>query len=208
MTINKYLLQLSFTNTDCVPSTLRRLPNEKLNGLMQRQGPTTGKQIVESIHNDVTLEAFHEEMCAAGFTLEDACWQVRLDKRRDNKTYAMVRFVYVRVEDAPEVDPKVMDDWVEAQRLLTEKAMWKVRGYRNPSPAAAPGEEDACFVSVNADWREPLCYPNGDPITRWAKDEQGKRMGTEKIPIEAVHFVRLDEALLPVVKRIKESVSA
>jgi len=46
-------------------------------------------------------------------------------------------------------------------------------------------------VSVNLEARQPLFRPDGQPVTVWQKDENGKRVGDAPLPLKGDYCLHI-----------------
>jgi len=76
-------------------------------------------------------------------------------------------------------------------RFSRSPACWRGRSFFNPF--CKNGEEIPVqrAVSVNLEARQPLFRPDGQPVTVWQKDENGKRVGNTPLPLKADYCLRI-----------------
>lgn len=74
---------------------------------------------------------------------------------------------------------------------LCEVAMWRVRSFSNPFYKNGEEIPDQRAVSINLEARQPLLRPDGQPLTVWQKDENGKRVGEAPLLLKADYYLRI-----------------
>lgn len=173
-------LQFSFGSAKVVPSQVRQIDDEGLDTRVQRKIASGGEQIIPPTPvvdvSELPTALFDQ------FVLVDAWRQLRLDRKHVLKgktsnvpTYHVVRFTFCRSIDVIKVN--IQDEEFEgvcaALMNIVGTAFWRVRAYRNPD-FQHPGRN---VVSVNMEVREPLFLPDGKPVVRWERDENGQKVG-------------------------------
>lgn len=191
--------QFSFSNPRIVPHSLKQLEREgetleKRNERKEREG--SGSMIIEPTEN-CSLVEFLDNLEEAGYEMVDAFYQSRVDPKDPcgRRMYHMMRFLFARREyvDLSDEFKKVQDTIRAELREICAQAMWRVRVFRNPffkKGEEIPGQH---ALSINLEARKPLFCPDGQPVTVWQKDEDGRRVGDKPIPIKPDHCLRIKD---------------
>lgn len=105
----------------------------------------------------------------------------------------MVLFLFARREFVELSDEfkKVRDIIRTELRSICEATMWRVRSFSNPLYKNGEEIPDQRAVSINLEARQPLFRPDGQPVTVWQNDENGKRVGDAPLPIKADYCLRI-----------------
>lgn len=181
-------LQFSFSNSDVIPASVKRVARETLDEMIERKGPGAGVMVIQPTERCSILE-FIEELEASGYELVDAFYKARIDKKdpRIARTYHMVRFVFARNEFAePSAEFVTKRGVIRADlEKICDDAMWRVRAFLNPFEKNGKEIEGVKALSVNLEARVPFLLPDGKPVVEWQKDEAGQRVGDEPLPIRA-----------------------
>lgn len=196
--IDGLLFQFSFSNKSLVPAWFWRKDAEALSDRKvrkEREKNNNGSVQLIAPKMNTGLLAFVHELEAAGWVMTDALAQERADPKHEGHTYFAVRFMYHRAPLPQPLDPKweavVRDICRPALVKFCKEAMWRVRAYRNP--LHREGAEGLFGISINCEVRQPLRNDKGERIVRWAKDEQGERVGEQPLPIVPEAYLRLVE---------------
>lgn len=199
-------MQFSFTNPDAVPSSVKRLPQETPAERAERKGLTNTVRAGESLIQPTegcSISRFTAELEAAGYELVDASYKPRLDAKDPSgrRTYHMVRFVFARHEFAEPSDEfkKVRESVRVDLQKACDLAYWRTRSFSNPFYQNGEEVPEARAMSINFEARQPRYLPDGNLVTEWQKDENGKRVGEVPLPIKAKHHLHIvDGEVLPV----------
>lgn len=193
-TVRLVALQFSFSNPDAMPSAVKRLDRETQEERVVRKSHSSGVMVIEPTEK-CSLAEFLEELEAAGYEMVDGFYKERIDAKdpRGKRTYHMVRFLFARHEFVELSDEfKKVRDVIRAElRSICESAMWRVRSFSNPFYKNGEEIPDQRAVSINLEVRQPLFRPDGQPVTVWQKDENGKRVGDAPLPLKADHCLRI-----------------
>lgn len=184
------LMQFSFTNKSAVPKCIPMMDDELLRESHERKQVISGVQIIPPILN-VDVKPFLTPLVSSGYELVDARYQPRVDRRNARKTYHMIRFVFCRHEYAKVTDQfAVRRDacWAALSEMCTV-AMWRVRGYRNPLIVDGEQVDGECAISLNFEKREPFYDKDDNPVCRWRKDKNNRRIGDAPVPLSPEHYV-------------------
>ncbi|MCL5006887.1 MAG: hypothetical protein M1153_01970 [Patescibacteria group bacterium] len=131
----------------------------------------------------------------AGYELVDAFYQQRIDAKdpRGERTYHMVRFLFASREFAEPSKwfKSIRDKLLNELRTICENALWRTRCFLNPFYENGEEVVDQRFVSVNLEVRQPLFHPDGQPVTIWKRNEEGKRVGDAPVPLTSSHRLRM-----------------
>ena len=115
----------------------------------------------------------------------EALYQKRHDPKNPAKPYHMVRFVFAKKEfSKPEESFEKKKNLLEEEFLfLCRTSLWRVRGFSNPYFENEKEIEGMRAISVNAEARVPLFYPDGKPVLVRDKDANGNKIGEKSHPI-------------------------
>lgn len=193
-TVRLVALQFSFSNPDAIPATVKRQDRETPEERVERKNHSSGVMVIEPTEK-CSLVEFLGELEAAGYEMVDAFYKERIDAKdpRGKRSYHMVRFLFARREfvDLSDEFKKVRDTIRAELRSICEAAMWRVRSFSNPFYKNGEEIPDQRAVSVNLEARQPLFRPDGQPVTVWQKDENGKRVGDAPLPLKADYSLRI-----------------
>jgi hypothetical protein len=177
----------------------RETPEERV----VRKSRSSGVMIIEPTEK-CSLVEFLGELEASGYEMVDDLYKERIDAKdpRGKKSYHMVRFLFARREFVELSDKfKKVRDIIRAElRSICEAAIWRVRLFSNPFYKNGKEIPDQRVVSVNLEARTPLFRPDGQPITIWQKDENGKRVGDAPLPLKADYRLRIIDDTVQLVK--------
>ena len=188
------MLQFSFSNSNVIPASVKRLNRETQDERVERKSHSSGVMVVEPTEKCSLVELL-EDLEAAGYEMVDGFYKERIDAKdpRSKRTYHMVRFFFARREFMELFDEfKAVRDNIRTElQGICEGALWRVRSFSNPF--YGKGEEifNQCELSINLEARQPLFRPDGQPVTVWQKDENGKRVGDAALPIKASYCLRI-----------------
>ncbi len=185
------LLQFSFSNSNLIPASLAEMQAESLDGHAARKAVVKGKEMVKPSEN-CDVRALVADLAAAGFYLDNAGWQSRVNLIKPGRYY-MVRFTFRR--GAGVQNP-------EAVQALTEfcgNAFWRVRGYVNPVFEGV-NLVDECAASLNFEARVPIRDGQGSPILQWRKDGEGKRIGSSTVELQPEYTLRIQPQVVELVR--------
>lgn len=180
--VRTVILQFSFSNPNVVPASVRcRRKRETPKEQSKRKSHPSGTLIIEPTMN-CKMSSFFGELLEEGYELVDASFQERVHLKNKKQVYYAVRFVFCRKEFAKpteEFKQKRDDICFNGLGRICNEALWRIRVYLNPF--YENGEEiiGQKSVSINLEARSPLINKNGQPILRWTKDENGKRIGDQ-----------------------------
>ena len=191
-TVRLVAMQFSFSNPDAIPATVKRLDQETQEERVKRKNYSSGVMIIKPTEKCFLVE-FLGELEAAKYEMVDAFYKERIDAKdpRGKRTYHMVCFLFARREFVELSDEfKKVRDVIRAElRSICESAMWRVRVFSNPFYKNGEEISDQHAVSINLEARQPLFRPDGQPVTVWQKDENGKRMGNVPLPLKADYYL-------------------
>lgn len=193
-TVRLVALQFSFSNPDAIPATVKRQSRETPEERVVRKGYSSGVMVIEPTEK-CSLVEFLGQLEVAGYEMVDGFYKERIDAKdpHNKRTYHMVRFLFARHEFVELSDEfKKVRDVIRAElRSICESAMWRVRSFSNPFYKNGEEIPDQRAVSVNLEARQPLFRPDGQPVTVWQKDENGKRVGDAPLPLKADYCLRI-----------------
>lgn len=149
----------------------------------------------------VAVNSLIYTLLAAGYVPVDARRQTRVNDR--GSWDHVFRFVFVQKEF---VIPTEGLEERSAQilaglRVLAERNMWRAQAFLNPYFERGAPVEGQVSIDVNFKERESLLDDNGQPILVWQKDEDGRRVGETKVPLDpnfTLAFSDGDVRLLPI----------
>jgi len=198
-TVRLVALQFSFSNPDVIPTTVKCQDRETPEERVERKNYLGGIMVIEPTEK-CSLVEFLKELEAAEYEMVDAFYKERIDAKdpRGKRTYHMVRFLFARCEFAELSDEfKEMRDVSRAElQSICEAAMWRVRSFSNRFYKNGEEIPNQRAVNINLEVRQPFFRPDGQPVTVWQKDENGKRVGDAPLPIKADHCLRIvDDAV-------------
>lgn len=187
-------LQFSFSNPEAIPAGVKQRAQETVQERVERKSRTSGMMVMEPT-KDVSLTEFLGELEAAGYEMVDAFCKERLDAKdpRGRRTYHMVRFIFARHEfvNISEEFRKIRESIRAEIQEMCQAAFWRVRMFLNPFYQNGEETADQRVLSINLEARQPRFLPNGQPVTLWQKDENGRRVGNSPLPIQPDHHLRL-----------------
>lgn len=187
-------MQFSFSNPEVIPGMVKRRGRETQEERVERKNRASGIMVIEPTEK-CSLAEFLGELEALGYEMVDGFYQERPDSKdpRGKRTYHMVRFLFARREFVELSDEfKRVRDAIRAElRSICDSAMWRVRSFSNPFYKDGEEIPDHRAVSVNLEARQPLFRPDGQPVTMWQKDENGRRVGDAPLPIKADYCLRI-----------------
>ncbi len=193
-TVPLIALQFSFSNSNAIPTMVKRLNRETPEERVVRKDRSSGVMVIEPTAK-CSLVEFLGELETAGYEMVDAFHKERIDAKdpRGKKSYHMMRFLFARREfvDLSDEFKKVRDLIYFELRSICESAMWRVRVFSNPFYENGEEVPDRRAVSINLEAREPFSRPDGQPVTVWQKDENGNRVGDAPLPLKANHCLRI-----------------
>ena len=193
-TVRLVALQFSFSNPDVIPATVKRQDRETPEERVVRKSHSSGVMVIEPTEK-CSLVEFLGELEAAGYEMVDGFYKERIDAKdpRNKRTYHMVRFLFARHEFVELSDEfkKVRDVIRTELQSICESAMWRVRSFSNPFYKNGEEIPDQRAVSINLETRQPLFRPDGQPVTVWQKDENGKRVGDAPLPLKDDYCLRI-----------------
>lgn len=193
-TVRLVALQFSFSNPDVIPATVKRQDRETPEERVGRKSHSSGVMVIEPTEK-CSIEEFLEELEAAGYEMVDGFYKERIDANdpRGKRSYHMVRFLFARREFVELSDEfKKVRDTIHAELWsICEAAMWRVRSFSNPFYKNGEEIPDQRTVSINLEARQPLFRPDGQTVTVWQKDENGKRVGDAPLPLKADYCLRI-----------------
>lgn len=195
-------LQFSFSNPDVIPATVKRQEREILEERVARKSNSTGLLVIEPTEK-CSLVEFFQELEEVGYEMVDGVYKERIDAKdpRKRRTYHMVRFVFARrdfVELSEEF--KEVRDVIRAElQNICESAMWRVRMFSNPFYKNGEEVSGQRAMSINLEARQPRFYPNGQPVTVWQKNENGKRVGDAPLSLSADFSLRIVDGAVQLV---------
>ncbi|MFA4999224.1 MAG: hypothetical protein WC519_00605 [Parcubacteria group bacterium] len=189
------VLQFSFSNPNVIPVTVKRQNRETFEEHVARKGRSTSGVMVIEPTERCSLVEFLKGLETAGYEMVDAFYKERIDDKdsRNKRTYHMVRFLFARREfiELSGEFKMVRDVVLTELRHICEGAMWRVRAFSNPFYKNGEEIPDQRTLSVNLEVRQPLFYPDGEPVTVWQKDGNGKRVGDTSLPLKADYCLRI-----------------
>jgi len=154
-----------------------------------RKKRKSGVQLPSPITNFTSIFGIHEQLRQQGFFLTDAYFQNRLKVpgKQGPAMYQMIRFIFKR---GSEPDNK---DALPVLKLIVTKALWHVRLFLNPLYLNDVEITGKSSISINCEARNTLVGGDGKPIRVWAKDAEGRRIGTAPLPITPTHKLTITE---------------
>lgn len=198
--IRLVIFQFIFSNPNVVPPLIKQLKKEKetLEEQKKRKArKAKGTMLIES--PNCSFVGFFEELEKYGYKMVDTFYQPRIDPKDSHgkRIYHMVRSIFARHEYV-ELSDELMKVWnacngihAELQDLCTQ-AMWQIRIFLNPffdNGEEIPGQH---ALNINIAARKPLFYPDGQPVTAWQKNKDGRRVGKTPLPIEPDNYLRIN----------------
>ena len=193
-TVRLVALQFSFSNPDTIPATVKCQERETPEERVERKSHSSGVMVIEPTEK-CSLVEFLGELEAAGYDMVDGFYKERIDAKDpgNKRTYHMVRFFFARREFAELFNEfrTVRDNIRIELQNMCESALWRVRSFSNPFYRKGEGVFNQRAISINLEARQPLFRPDGQPVTVWQKDENGKRMGDAPLPIKADYCLRI-----------------
>lgn len=192
-------LQFRFTNSDAITSVVKRLDQETQKEYVVRKRRSSGIMLIEPTTNRHSLVWLLADLESEGYELVDAFYQERPNNEKKDPvgmwTYHMVRFLFARREFVELSDEfKKVQDVIRAElRNICESTLWCTVVYSNPFYKDGEEIPNKRAMSINLTARTPLFRPDGQPVTVWQKDENGKRVGDAPLPLKADYRLRILE---------------
>lgn len=180
------ILQFIFSNIKFVPVGLFQKNRETVSELIARKSEVGGKKFIEPTEG-VSLLKFLADLKEAGYILADAFFKMRTNAR--GKEYPVVRFIF-GLEERDGEFAKHRDFSMSALLRICEQSLWQTEAYLNPYFLKEEVVKNQFALSINLGSRQPLIDGNGEIILEWKKDENGQRIGADKVPIEPHLFLR------------------
>lgn len=196
-TVRLIALQFRFSNPDAIPATVKRQDRETKEEYVVRKSRSSGVMVIEQTSNLHSLTELLADLEVAGYKLVDALYQERPFNEKKNPkgkwTYHMVRFLFARHELVELSDEfKKVRDIIRAElQSICEGTVWCAVVYSNPFYKDGVEVSGECAVNINLTARQPLFRPDGQPVTVWQKDENGKRVGDAPLPLKADYCLRI-----------------
>lgn len=166
------------------------IPEREKKPAVAKPQQVPGRQIVQPTKS-VGLNEFVKDLFSMGYELVDCHHSPYEDD--SGRQMTVVRFI-LAIRDhelAPEFLAKRNQLLGELERYAKE-AMWQVQGHMNALFRNYELVSGLYVISLDANSREAFVDGNGKPILRWQKDEGGKRIGTEPVPLTAKKFLRIN----------------
>ncbi len=182
------MLQFTFSNIELIPSCLTNKSAE-IPEQPSKKSPATGEQFIEEVEN-VGIADFLNDLKNHDYGLADAYYQIRI---KGGQQYAMARFMfsakdYLAISD----EFKIIRGSAElALFQISAQSIWRIKAFLNPFYKEGEAIENAYVISVNLNLRQPLFNNDGQPIFRWEKDEEGKKIGDGPVPLKPKKFLRI-----------------
>lgn len=196
--VRRVMLQFSFSNPEVIPISMRRkTQSEPL--LFDRKTRPNGTLVISPTEK-CSLAGFFRELENSGYEMVDAFYRKRIDSRDSGgkKKYHMVRFIFVRHEFS-----ELSDEFINRRnvvqtelRSICDAALWRVKLFKNKFYKDDKEINGQHALSINLDARQPLFYPDGQPVKIWKKDDSGKRMGEAPLPLKANYGLCVDDNIL------------
>jgi len=173
------IVQFSFSNRSAVPACLPEISKEDWTQYQLRLAinQQADGQLVIPHTERCSLEGVMEDMQDLGFVLGNAFFQERRNQNKGPKTFWLCRFVYLRKEDVLEI-PFWQCEWAEALKTLLSDNFWAIKLFDNPVEGTSRR-----MLSLNMSARVPRYHGNGEPVLARPKDEHGRLLSNEPIPI-------------------------
>ena len=192
--VRMVMLQFSFSNPDVIPLSMRRkTQNEPL--LFDCKTRLDGVLVIKPTEK-CSLVKFIGELEMSGYKIVNAFYRKRIDNKdpSSKRKYHIVRFFFARREFAEISDEfKKNRNTVYAElRSMCENAMWQVKLFSNKFYKDDKEIHGQNALSINLGARQPLYYPDGQVVTVWKKDNDGKRIGEAPIPMKADYYLCAD----------------
>jgi len=198
------VMQFSFSSAEAVPASVRARQSETLAEREMRKSRAGGLMVIQPTEKTSLVDLFGE-LEERGFELVDALYKERIDgkdpaltqaaylERKDLRTYHMVRFVFAHSEYAtPSAEFRGVRNAILADlRNMCATALWRVRAFNNPFYQNGEETPDLRVLSINLEARMPLFRPDGQPVTVWQKDREGRRVGEAPLALRAAYALHL-----------------
>ena len=188
-------LHFSFTNANVIPAGVRSVPEETEDKRKERLAALPAKSDTKLLDSTgrCSLLQFAAELENAGYALADAFHQKReyLDGRKGEYHVARFAFRLPQTDGMPS-SASVEDAEHTALARLCREAFWRPKAYCRKT------KQGNLMLDIALGVRQPRFDVNGDTITEWMKDESGKRIGSDPVPIVPDTHLRIvnDEVCL------------
>ena len=190
------MLQFSFSNPNVIPSWVKRLNPETQDELLDRKSRSGGILVIKPTEG-CSLAGFIREINMSGYEMVDAFYKKRINAKDPNgkNKYHTVRFIFVRHEFAEVSNEfKNVRNIISAQLLkICEDAIWRVRLFFNQFYKDGKDINGQYALSINLEARKPLCCSDGQSVTEWQRDENGKRVGEAPLPLKAKYCLHVKD---------------
>ncbi|MDD2732161.1 MAG: hypothetical protein PHI53_03120 [Candidatus Pacebacteria bacterium] len=186
------MLQFTFSSKAMLPSGLAEKAKETISEMMERRSKTTGIKFIDPVEK-VSISLFPKDLMMVGYVLVDAFYTVRTNAYAKN--YYIVRFIFATEDNAYPSFALIehQNSTLDALLGISQNAIWRVRAFLNPFVRNGEIIDDCHSISINLDSRRSLINNDGSPVIEWEKDEQGKRIGTEPVPVKPKLFLRIKD---------------
>ena len=200
--VQMVMLQFSFSNYGVVPASVKLHSWETPEENRERKSHSSGKLVIEPILN-CSLAQFVGKLEAERYELVDAGYIERVNAKSASssaKSYHVVRFIFARRENAVLADgfKKGREAIRTDLQKMCEDALWRIRMFHNPFYYNGVAVPDQHAVCINLEVRQPIVYPNGQPIKRRQMDTDGSPIG-DPLPIKADYLLGIQDGAIRLV---------
>lgn len=201
-------LQFSFTDWGKVPLSVTKKSHETRDESRERRdrkvNAPSGRPMIQPLENCSLAQFVDELRDQAGYELVAASYQPRVDQRNPKKTYYMVQYVFrhhAHMSAWDHLPSNGFGGYDRSQvladlKVLCKENYWRVRSYLNPFFKNGESVTGMRSVSVNMEACVPLYHPNGEKVTQWQKDGNGRRVGTAPVPITPTRALRATSGII------------
>lgn len=176
------VVQFSFGNGDLVPLVLQRRLESESKAQARKAASPNGTMILPPT-DETAIENLVDDL-AGDYTLVSAFYERRQDTRQAKEKkpyYHVVRFTFARKElanvseDFAKLAPSLSYELFELCRC----AFWRARAYLNPRVKDGLIVDGEHILSLNFEARKEVIQSDGQPVTVWLRDSQGRKIGNQ-----------------------------
>ena len=192
--VRMIMLKFNFSNPNVIPPWVRRLDQKTQEEQSFRKSRSDGVLVIEPTER-CSLVNFLREIQVSQYEIVDAFYKQGIDTRkaRIKRKNHTVCFFFARREFV-----ELSDEFKKERPFINEElwkicktAIWRVRLFFNPFYKDGEVIDGQYALSVNLDTRQPLFYPNGQPVTEWQRNDNNERIGEVPFPLKAKYDLRI-----------------
>lgn len=176
-------LRFAFSNANLFPASWLR------SGKQRSPWKGTGELVIKPTPSCSVLGVI-ADLKEAGYRLADGIYIPIGASENGYSGKSVASFWFTR--DVPKPKNKI-DGFESALAHLCYTALWQTEVYVNPFYKDGVEVPDQRSVSINLTCRQPLFQPDGKPVMARPRDENGKRIGKDPVPVAPQCQLRIQE---------------